>query len=1123
MRSPGRNRRHQPFRASLERLESRQLLATFTVRRTADPLLLPPDPELFDRQNLSLREAILLANARPGADNIVFAIPASTAANLDVPVPGFEPTTQTWRISLASPLPSLSDQVTIDGLTQANYPVPYRYPDQSSPDPIQISSSASTIAAKSGNNAILRVIVDGSQAGAMVGFDIRASHSILRGLIIDGFGRDLPIDEIGVGVSVSDPDAVGVLIQGNSIGQHYLYPVDPGTGEPLEGAAAAYLDGLGNGAQGVLLTASNATVGGLAPQEANIIGGNGLQGVSVLVGAVGNLIAGNQIGVAGPTTNGLFSIARNGAEGILIKSSGSDTSSSTTVDSNLISANVGDGVHVVGPPTGPASTRVNIIGNFVGAPPGGGSRFGSPDTGNLGDGVRIENAGDNRIGGSSDRDRNVITANEGAGIRVSGANAVGNLVTGNNIGVTVAGNAALGNSLEGVVLAAPDNTVGPNNVISANLRGVLLSGPGATGNLVLGNKIGTEAAGSFDLGNAQEGIRIDGASGNLVLGDAAGSQVISGNNVGILIIGAMASGNLVQGNRIGTDFSGTLPVGNSLEGVRIENAPGNTIGGTAESARNLISGNHWGMTLTGGLTTGNLVQGNFIGTDASGTLPLGNELDGVLVTNAASANTIGGVSTAGRNVISANIAGVTLEGLFTFNNLIQGNFIGTDASGSLALGNVLDGVRAIDGASENTIGGPSVAEGNAIAFNRRDGVRVVAPSSRNSILTNRIFLNGGLGIRLLGGNLSQPAPSLDSVDVRTNVTTVSGTVGRDANTTYRIQFFAVMPPDPSGSGEGDIYLGEAFVSTDASGLANFSAQIPVALAPGQQVTATATDRFGNTSEFSGARVERPTTISFSAANYTVSEDGMFATIKLKRSGAIGSSATVYFSTSDGTARAGVDYLPVSTTVTFDPDKDEASVRIQILLNPEVEGVETVILNLANPTGGATLVPPSSAILSIIDDTTDRTAPKVVSARAVAGKLGVAAVIIAFDEPLDPARAIDLLNYGYSVRYAGRDGRLGTRDDLLLGIASASLDSSGRVVTLLLARPIHKKAALRLMINQATDVEGAGVGVSDLAGNLLDGDANGRPGGPYVTRVVTRQVPQPRRAAGRGGKAPRQAR
>ncbi len=49
----------------------------------------------------------------------------------------------------------------------------------------------------------------------------------------------------------------------------------------------------------------NATVGGTDPQDANVICGNGAQGVLIEPGASGNQVLGNQIGVVGPS-NGVL-------------------------------------------------------------------------------------------------------------------------------------------------------------------------------------------------------------------------------------------------------------------------------------------------------------------------------------------------------------------------------------------------------------------------------------------------------------------------------------------------------------------------------------------------------------------------------------------------------------------------------------------------------------------------------------------------------------------------------------------------------------------------------------------------------------------------------------------------
>ena len=71
--------------------------------------------------------------------------------------------------------------------------------------------------------------------------------------------------------------------------------------------------------------------------------------------------------------------------------------------------------------------------------------------------------------------------------------------------------------------------------------------------------------------------------------------------------------------------------------------------------------------------------GNLIGTDVTGAYPLGNVGDGVRIVDGASGNTVGGTITEAANVISHNgINGVYLAGSGTSDNVVLGNFIGTD-------------------------------------------------------------------------------------------------------------------------------------------------------------------------------------------------------------------------------------------------------------------------------------------------------------------------------------------------------------------------------------------------------------------------------------------------------------
>jgi uncharacterized delta-60 repeat protein len=77
--------------------------------------------------------------------------------------------------------------------------------------------------------------------------------------------------------------------------------------------------------------------------------------------------------------------------------------------------------------------------------------------------------------------------------------------------------------------------------------------------------------------------------------------------------------------------------------------------------------------------------------------------------------------------------------------------------------------------------------------------------------------------------------------------------------------------------------------------------------------------------------------------------------------------TVDYSTSDGTAGAGVDYTNQTSTLTFAAGETNKTFSIPIIDDILVEGDETINLTLSNPTGGAALGNQSTATLVITDD------------------------------------------------------------------------------------------------------------------------------------------------------------
>ncbi len=145
---------------------------------------------------------------------------------------------------------------------------------------------------------------------------------------------------------------------------------------------------------------------------------------------------------------------------------------------------------------------------------------------------------------------------------------------------------------------------------------------------------------------------MNGAKNNLVA-----DNVISGNaNEGLRIADVGTTGNLVQGNKVGTNAAGSAAVGNGFGGVTIfGGATGNTVGGTTAAARNILSGNGTAGLAFGDVgTTNNFAYGNFIGTNPTGAVSVPNGYAGVYLTSGASANHLGDLQPGTGNVISGN-------------------------------------------------------------------------------------------------------------------------------------------------------------------------------------------------------------------------------------------------------------------------------------------------------------------------------------------------------------------------------------------------------------------------------------------------------------------------------------
>lgn len=660
------------------------------------------------------------------------------------------------------------------------------------------------------------------------------------------------------GIFIGDLDTAGTVVQGNFIGTDATgNQVVPNT----FGGIAVF-----DGAHGVLIGGTNAAA-------RNVISGNDITGIYLLgAGASNNIIQGNFIGL---NPAGTAAVPNDFAGIYVLGGANHNLIGGTNAGAaNIISGNNSEGIFMADPGT----TNNFIIGNHIGTDAAGANGIPNGFTG-----IGVWNGAQNNfIGGTNAGAGNLLSGNDGHGIVLGDTNTSFNVIQGNLIGTTTNGLGALANGYTGVNIrnGASSNIIGgaspaARNIISGNDEdGVNIADPGTTGNQVVGNYLGVNINGTAAIPNQQSGVAIiGGAFGNNVgTPDPATRNIISGNIAdGVYLTGPS---NSVQGNYIGTDVSGLTAISNLLEGVVILGVSGNQIGGTTVGAGNVISASQFhGVYISQPGATGNLIQGNNIGVGVDGLTKLGNGLEGIVLLNGSASNLIGGTSAAARNILSGNgTRGIYISDPGTTGNLVQGNNIGVAADGVTAVSNLLEGVVILNGAQGNIIGFDTTGAGagNTIAYSGLEGVAIYDnASTSNTIRGNAIFNNARLGINLAGGTedafgvtandsiyLVVGPNHLDNYPVITNAfvsggtTTISGALNSIPSHTFQIDLYRNAAADPSGHGEGQVYLGHTSLTTDAGNKGTFSFTTSGSFA-GQFITATATDATaGDTSEFS---------------------------------------------------------------------------------------------------------------------------------------------------------------------------------------------------------------------------------------------------------------------------------
>ena len=109
------------------------------------------------------------------------------------------------------------------------------------------------------------------------------------------------------------------------------------------------------------------------------------------------------------------------------------------------------------------------------------------------------------------------------------------------------------------------------------------------------------------------------------------------------------------------------------------------------------------------------------------------------------------------------------------------------------------------------------------------------------------------------------------------------------------------------------------------------------------------------------------TVQFDRSRYDTYEWAGTATIVATLSTAVDATVTVDYAVSDGTARAGEDYVPVSGTLTFSPGQTIQAFTVAIINDTAAEPDEMVLLTLNNPINAVLGISRRTATLAIVDD------------------------------------------------------------------------------------------------------------------------------------------------------------
>ena len=232
----------------------------------------------------------------------------------------------------------------------------------------------------------------------------------------------------------------------------------------------------------------------------------------------------------------------------------------------------------------------------------------------------------------------------------------------------------------------------------------------------------------------------------------------------------------------------------------------------------------------------------------------------------------------------------------------------------------------------------------------------------------------------------------------------------------------------------------------------------------------------------------PGTFQLASANYAGGENAGTIPVTINRLDGTLGAITVNYTTVAGTAKAGVNYTTTAGTVVFANGQTSATINVPVTDDGVITGNLNFFFAITGADNGGTLGSPAAATVTVINTDRDLVPPEVEAVVPLDTGPGLVGYVVDFSKPVNPATAANPANY--TLFASGRDA--GTANAFIP--VSATYDAAHNAVILVTARPLALNAFYGLMIN------GSAGGITDLSGNVLDGDGDGVAGGYYAAYV-----------------------